>query len=305
MISIGLRKPGPCRAPIPAAWQPLLHQYLVALRAAGRPETTVATRCAHLSRLARAIGVPPQNVTGESLLQWFAEQGQWKQETRRGYRNSITGFFAWATAEGLLSADPAHALPSIKPVAPAPTPAPDRVVTQALLVATARVMLMLQLAAEAGLRRCEVARVHTSDLLDGADGALLLVHGKGGKDRILPISDELAEALAAGPAVHTPGAPREGWLFPGDDGGHLSPRWVGRLCADALPGVWTMHKLRHRFATKAYRGSRNLRAVQTLLGHASVATTERYTAVDNSELREAMNAARELEPRMRSGARPA
>ncbi|KAA1251740.1 tyrosine-type recombinase/integrase [Mycobacterium simiae] len=61
--------------------------------------------------------------------------------------------------------------------------------------------------------------------------------------------------------------------------------------AGALPEHWTAHTLRHRFTTRAYRGSRNLRAVQTLLGHSSVATTERYTAVDDDEIRAAMMAA--------------
>lgn len=245
------------------------------------------------------MGGSPADVTGESLLRWFAEQSQWKRETRRSYRNSIAGFFGWAAAEGLLPSNPALALPTIRPEVPAPRPAPDRVYHEAVMAATPRVMLMLRLATEIGLRRCEVARVHTRDLLDGIDGAQLLVHGKGGKDRLLPISDELAEQLAAGAAGHTASGRREGWLFPGDDSGHLSPRWVGRLCSDAMPGVWTMHKLRHRFATKAYRGTRNLRAVQTLLGHASVATTERYTAVDDAELRAAMLAA--AEPASRAG----
>jgi integrase len=59
------------------------------------------------------------------------------------------------------------------------------------------------------------------------------------------------------------------------------------LIADALPGDWTAHTLRHRFASRAYRGSRNLRAVQRLLGHESVLSTERYTAVDDDEIRAA------------------
>jgi len=58
-----------------------------------------------------------------------------------------------------------------------------------------------------------------------------------------------------------------------------APRWVGKLMAGALPDHWTAHTLRYRFATRAYRGSCNLRAVQVLLGLSSVATTERYTAV--------------------------
>jgi len=224
-------------------------------------------------------------------MQWFASQTQWRRETRRSYRNSVVSFFTWAHREGHLATNPAADLPSIKPDAPAPRPAPDRVWNMALLKAGPKVSLMLRLAAEAGLRRAEVAQVHTKDLREGFDGPQLLVHGKGNRERVVPITDELAELIGAGAAGHTPGERRDGWLFPGDDDGHLSARWVGRLCADAMPEGWTMHTLRHRFATRAYRGTRNLRAVQTLLGHANVGVTERYTAVDDGEVRAAMQAA--------------
>jgi integrase/recombinase XerC len=80
-------------------------------------------------------------------------------------------------------------------------------------------------------------------------------------------------------------------MFPGAEDGHLTPQHVGKLMARALPDHWTAHTLRHRFATRAYRGSRNLRAVQVLLGHSSVATTERYTAVEDDEIRAAMMSA--------------
>lgn len=159
------------------------------------------------------------------------------------------------------------------------------------MAADGRVMLMLRLAAEAGLRRAEVAKVHTRDLVEDLDGYKLTVHGKGDKPRTIPITDELGDLLTVGAAGHTPGAAVPGYLFPGDEDGHLSPRYVGKLCAAAMPGEWTLHKLRHRFATRAFRGSRNLRAVQTLLGHASVATTEVYTAVDDAEVRAAMESA--------------
>lgn len=148
---------------------------------------------------------------------------------------------------------------------------------------------MLTLAAEAGLRRAEIARVHRCDLTRGPAGAELLVHGKGGKLRVVPIGDDLAAAIEKGvDQIDIP----DGWLFSGTDDGHLLPRWVGKLMAGALPDHWTAHTLRHRFATRAYRGSRNLRAVQTLLGHSSVATTERYTAVDHDEIRAAAMASR-------------
>ncbi|QPL15254.1 tyrosine integrase [Mycobacterium phage Peeb] len=301
----GRNTPGPAPVPAPRDWMQILDDYLDSLAAAGYPSTTRATRAAHIRRIARGLGVSPENVTGASLVRFFAEQEHWARETRRGYRNTCVSFFGWACREGRIPTDPSADLPSIKPAPPAPRPAPDRVYRAALMAADARVMLMLRLAAELGLRRAEVAQVSTSDLTEAFDGYVLVVHGKGGKNRTLPVSDELAELIARGAAGHTDGAPATGYLFPGDDAGHLSPRWVGRLCGDALPDGWTMHKLRHRFATRAYRGSRNLRAVQTMLGHASVATTEIYTAVEDAEVRAAMMAAGDGDGRpawMRAGA---
>lgn len=117
------------------------------------------------------------------------------------------------------------------------------------------------------------------------------MHGKGGKQRVIPISDSLAGAIRAGAAGHTPGLAPRGWLFPNGTGGHLGVYQVGDLVRQVLPEPWTMHTLRHRFASRAFRGSRNLRAVQVLMGHSSIATTERYLAVDDDEVRAAMLAA--------------
>lgn len=288
-----MSKTGPAPMPIPTSWRPTLDAYLACLAAAGCPRTTRATRTGHLRRVAYGLGVSPQDVTGASLVGFFARQEHWARETRRGYRNSCVSFFTWAHREGHIPTNPSLELPSVKPAAPAPRPAPDRVYREALMAAGPREMVMLRLAAEAGLRRAEVAVVNTADLDESIDGHQLVVHGKGGKIRTVPITDELAALIAAGAAGHTPGAPATGWLFPGDEDGHLSPRWVGKLCGAAMSAGWTLHKLRHRFATRAYRGTHNLRAVQTLMGHASVATTEIYTAVDDAEVRAAMMAAGE------------
>ncbi|WP_081347806.1 tyrosine-type recombinase/integrase, partial [Mycobacteroides chelonae] len=269
---------GPAPLPIPGAWQPLIERYRLFLQAAGRPKTTIGTRISHMSRIARCLGESPEQVTHDLLEVWFAHQKQWGQETRRGYRASATSFFGWAHAAGHIPFDPSTKLPSVKAGPPTPKPAPDRIWKEALVAADARTTVMLYLACEAGLRRSEVAQVHTDDLREGFSGYQLLVHGKGAKDRLIPVSDEIAAMILAGPGGHSPGHGDCGFLFPGADGGHLSARWVGKLCAAAMPGVWTMHKLRHRFATRAYQRTRNLRALQQLLGHASVATTQIYTA---------------------------
>ncbi|AMS03935.1 tyrosine integrase [Gordonia phage UmaThurman] len=275
---------------LPLDWIDFVADFLAHLRAAGHPKTTVETRRQHVSRLARGISCAPEAVTLDILIGFYGSQ-TWSTEYRRGHRNTAAVLFGWAYDTGRIATNPAAKLPRVPAAKPAPRPAPDRVVAESKLAADARTLVMLRLASELGMRRAEVACCSTNDLIEGFDGWQLLVHGKGGKKRIVPISDDLAKVLRAGPGGHSPGAGRTGYLFPGDDGGHLSPRWVGTLCARVMPGVWTMHTLRHRAGTRAYRGTRNLRAVQELLGHGSLASAQRYLAVDDSEVREAMMAA--------------
>lgn len=268
--------------PLPVAWVPYLDSFATALRAAGAPETTVTTRLNHLRRVARSLNTAtPEDVDGDRLTQWCGRQ-DWSIETRRGYRGSLLAFYRWGVASGRLTHNPAEKMPHVPAAKPVPKPAPDGVYFAALIRAGSREKLMLRLAAECGLRRAEVAKVHTRDLIEDIGGWSLLVHGKGNKDRVIPLPDAIAALLRRLP---------RGWAFPGDDNGHLSPRWVGKLLTELLADEWTMHKLRHRFATRAYRGTRNIRAVQELLGHSSVATTQIYTAVENDELRAAVNAA--------------
>lgn len=275
-----------------AAWAVLIDAYVLTFVSAGQSKRTAQLRRIQLTSMARELGCPVSAVTPDLLEKWFGGHPEWQIETRRSRRAAARGFFAWATRNGHVSMNPALELAKVAPARPMPKPAPDRVWRAALAAADPRVTLMLRLAAEAGLRRAEVAQVHTRDLLDSAGGPQLLVHGKGGKKRVVPLSDDLAELISRGAAGHTESAASVGYVFPGSrPDGHLAPISVGLLCAEVLAEGWTMHALRHRFATRAYRGTRNLRAVQTLLGHSSIVTTERYTAVDDDEIRAAMMAA--------------
>lgn len=276
---------------VPHNWVALIDDYVNHLRAADRSPNTISTRRTHLERLARGIPCDPEHVDLDALSRFYAAQ-DWATEYRRSHRASAVGFFSWAHSTGRLPADPTAQLPRVAPAKPSPKPAPDSVWREAQIAADARTLTMLRLANEAGMRRAEVAVCSTDDLVETVAGWNLIVHGKGRKDRVIPITDSLAAMIAAGARGHTAGARRHGYIFPGDDDGHLSPKWVGVLCARAMPGVWTMHKLRHRFASRAYRGSgNNIRVVQELLGHASVATTQIYLAVEDTELRQAMSAA--------------
>jgi len=141
-----------------------------------------------------------------------------------------------------------------------------------------RVRLMVDLAARHGLRRSELAVVNTDDMLRIGDGWSLVVHGKGGKDRLVPLQADTAAAMRRrGP----------GWVFPGLTDGHLGVDRVGRLVADALPGIWTAHTLRHRYGTKVWHGSHDIVALQELMGHASITTTRIYVQEDQAAMRAA------------------
>ncbi len=273
----------PRSLPIPDGWAEALASWEDLLRAGGATGPTIATRTDHGRRVARALGGTPAAVTAADLLAWVGGQS-WARETRRSVYASLRSLWRHLLAAGFVESDPTTALPKVRPAPAHARPIGERAYRRAVAAATGRVALILRLAGEAGLRREEIAKVHASDLLEDLAGRSLVVHGKGGKDRVVPLSDDVArlvarECLAGG-----------GWALPGGVDGHLSARYVGKLAADALASA-TLHQLRHRFATVAYGGTRDLLAVQLLLGHTSPATTQRYVRPPDDALRAAMLAA--------------
>ncbi|MBJ3776111.1 tyrosine recombinase XerC [Acuticoccus mangrovi] len=118
--------------------------------------------------------------------------------------------------------------------------------------------------------------------------ALLRIRGKGGKERVVPVLPAVAALIEAYRAA-APFALEEGAFFRGEKGGRLSPRIVQRAMAAwrgalGLPDSATPHALRHAFASHVLAGGGDLRAIQELLGHARLSTTQVYTAVDDSRL---------------------
>ncbi|MFC0384916.1 tyrosine recombinase XerC [Muricoccus vinaceus] len=139
-----------------------------------------------------------------------------------------------------------------------------------------------------GLRIAEALALNLRDAPRAGTG--LRVLGKGAKERIVPVLPAVEAAMAEwlrhrGPA--TPDAP----LFTGAKGGRLDPGVAQRALRDlrratGLPEHTTPHALRHSFATHLLGGGADLRAIQDLLGHASLSTTQRYTQVDQAGLLE-------------------
>lgn len=206
---------------------------------------------------------------------------RWSPNTAATARASYASFFGWAHDYEHLPANPASRLPSVKVPQGKPKPASDAAVANALANAPERTRLMIKIGTLAGLRAMEIAQLHSSQVTvvrkkkARKSRAHLTIQGKGSKTRIVPITLALADEILA----------HDGYVFPGRIQGHVSPAYVSKLVSRALPPGVTCHKLRHRFATRAYANSgHNLRALQKLMGHSSIATTQVYTDVDDAEL---------------------
>ena len=267
-------------APVP--WRKSIEGWTDTLRAAGLSAQTIKSRrykMVHLAALLMPSG--PEDVTTEQIVQVFARQ-QWKPETRKAYRNTISSFFRWLHKSGRRSDDPSLDVPRVKKPHAHPRPCPDRYIAAAMEMATTLERLMIRLGAECGLRRGEIARVHSDDVVADSAGRSLIVRGKGDKQRIVPLPDDLAGIIMDA----------RGYLFPGRFGGHVEESYIGDHISRLLPDGYAAHTLRHRFATTAYAATHDLFVVAELLGHESVETTEHYVAMPDGRLREATAAVR-------------
>ena len=267
-------------APVP--WRRSIEGWTDTLKAAGLSAQTIKSRrykMVHLAALLMPSG--PKDVTTEQIVQAFARQ-QWKPETRKAYRNTISSFFRWLHKSGRRSDDPSLDVPRVKKPHAHPRPCPDRYIAAAMEKATSSEKLMIRLGAECGLRRGEIARVHSDDVVADSAGRSLIVRGKGDKQRIVPLPDDLAGIIMDA----------RGYLFPGRFGGHVEESYIGDHISHLLPDGYAAHTLRHRFATTAYAATHDLFVVAELLGHESVETTEHYVAMPDGRLREATAAVR-------------
>jgi integrase len=191
---------------------------------------------------------------------WLAGGVHWRQETRAAVFTGLRAFFGWARPDD----DPVGHLRRPRVSRPSARTMPDDVLAAAMAAASPETRWLLRLAATTGLRRAELAAVHSDDV----HGQWLRVRGKGDKVRRVPLAPDVLEWLLS----------CQGWAFPAADGGHIAPASIAARIVRATG--WNAHSLRHRYAGITYKATRDIRSVQTLLGHASLATTERYLSVD-------------------------
>lgn len=243
-------------------------------------------------------------VTISDMRAWMARERDRGLSARSLARalSAVKGFHAWlAEAEGVVApAVSATRGPRRKARLPRPV-APD---AAKALIATvelqslkswvgARDMAVATLLYGCGLRISEALGLRQSD---APLPETLRIRGKGGRERIVPVLPVARRAVETYRALcpYAPGP--EAPLFLGARGGPLNPRLVQGAMADArrqlgLPATATPHALRHSFATHLLEAGGDLRTIQELLGHASLATTQVYTGVDQARLMESYLAA--------------
>ena len=237
--------------------------------ASGSTATSTMRQRAYLIR-AFAARYDLATATPDDVQAWLALPHR-KAEARKGVLATLRSFYRWAVARDYIAQDATRLSRSIHVPLGVPKPCPDFVIERALMRSTEDVRLMLLLGAFAGMRREEIASLHSRHVTERG----LVFRGKGSKERRVPIDDRIAPYLTF-----------DGWAFPSwrKPGHHFSPDYVASRLEVALGRPWTAHSLRHRAATAWYRSSRDLRAVQLLLGHTSPTTTARYVLVDEDIL---------------------
>ena len=160
----------------------------------------------------------------------------------------------------------------------------------------ARDAAVLALLYGSGLRISEALGLKRGDLPESGPTDAITVTGKGNKQRMVPLLPQVARLVADYAAICPYDLPADGPLFVGARGGPLAPRIVQLVMerlrgALGLPDSATPHALRHSFATHLLARGGDLRAIQELLGHASLSTTQIYTAVDTDRLLEVYRSA--------------
>lgn len=233
----------------------------------------------------------PERVTTAHLRDWIAHQvalGRARTTLARR-RSSASGFFGFLVEDGLLDDDPTTDWQVATPGKRLPTSiseaqvdallqAPDRTTRLGL-----RDAALLELLYATGLRVSELVNLQVDQLRDG----WIVVRGKGGKDRIVPVGDRAAQAVRAWLDARAGDSPH---LFPGRQGRPMTRQnaWLrvrdNAVKAD-IQGKVSPHVLRHAFATHLVAHGADLRAVQAMLGHSSLTTTEIYTHVARERLK--------------------
>ena len=266
------------------------------------------TRVAYMADVARLadwasqISTPIADLTSDDLHAFVAEIHSLgvAERTQARIVSGVRSFFRYLVVEGVVEVNPAARIESPKPGLHLPEVLTVEEVQRMFdaIDVTAplgrRNRAMLEVLYGSGLRVSELCSLERRRVF--LDKAYLIVEGKGSKERMVPMSEVSVEQIElylderwqSGDPVKRG---EEDYLFLNSRGAHLSRVMIFYIVRDlaeaaGIKKTISPHTLRHSFATHLLEGGANLRAIQQMLGHESIATTEIYLHLDNTRLRE-------------------
>ena len=276
---------------------------------AGASKHTLAAYRSDLERASESLSDSLSNASVEQLGALGLKWCDLAPSTVARRSAALRRFFGFLVDDGLRTDDPSAALPKPRLERPLPRILDEGEVARIFeraeeraasgLPNAARNVAILELLYGSGLRASELVSLPRGAVRNGQP--FLVLRGKGSKDRLVPISSRAETAIERWLA-HVDN--KSAWLFPSGKS-HLSRvrlfQIVRALAADAgiAPERVSPHVLRHAFATHLLSGGADLRVLQSLLGHADIATTQIYTHVDSARLVELVNSRHPLTDRSR------
>lgn len=264
---------------------PPLERYKIWMEGRGLSVRTITDAMLTLRRLERIVGRPAEAVPGLAISRFLGDE-RFSVSTRYCYHVQLSGFYRWyADEDGGVNAMARIPRPRM------PRSAPRPITTEQLekllgIRMHRRTRVMILLAALAGLRAHEIAKVRGQDV--DVDARTLYIVGKGGHAATIPLHPLLVEAAS--------NMPTHGWWFPSNSvrpGKSCTSRNVVDTVSDAMrragiPGG-TCHRLRHWYGTNLVNTGTDLRTTQTLMRHMNLASTAIYTQVYDERRAEAID----------------
>lgn len=263
----------------------LIAEYERHLRRLDRSPNTIKFYTRVLRQADRDLPMGLASATTEELEDWLFTPSpkrrggpQRGKTTRSHYARILKGFGKWATdpKRPRLDFDATAELPAIKPATTKPRPTREEILAALIEHVPAPQLTWILLGAYGGLRCIEISRLDRSDVTEER----IWLHGKGDKERYVPTHPLIWQAvkdLPPGPIA----AGSDGRRLTEDQVSHRGNHQIRRVVG---PRVTSMHKLRHRFATRAFDATQDVFAVQELVGHADANMTRRYVEVNRDRM---------------------
>jgi integrase/recombinase XerD len=288
-----------------ASWAEAFLEMMAVERAAAKNTLSAYSRdLADAAGFLSGRGRDLASAAAEDVEAYFADLGArgLSAATAARRRAAVRQFYRFVLGEGWRQDDPSRRVEAPRKGRPLPKVLSREEMDRLIAAAAARdgaqglrLACMVELAYASGLRISELTALPLAAL--AKDPAYVIVKGKGGKERLAPLNAAARAAVKAYLEVRPkflPGGDKANpWLFPSrGKTGRLTPRRFAQLLDEAAahagvdPARVSPHVLRHAFATHLLEGGADLRVVQTLLGHADIATTQIYTHVASDRLRE-------------------